>query len=56
VSLFLVDAATPGFTRGQNLEKIGQHAGDTSELFFNDMRVPADAPCSAAWKARASCR
>ena len=43
VSLFLVDAATPGFTRGQNLEKIGQHAGDTSELFFNDMRVPADA-------------
>ena len=43
VSLFLVDAATPGFTRGQNLEKIGQHAGDTSELFFNDMRVPLDA-------------
>ena len=43
VSLFLVDAATPGFTRGQNLEKIGQHAGDTSELFFNDMRVPTDA-------------
>ncbi len=43
VSLFLVDAATPGFSRGQNLEKIGQHAGDTSELFFNDMRVPADA-------------
>ena len=43
VSLFLVDASTPGFTRGQNLEKIGQHAGDTSELFFNDMRVPADA-------------
>lgn len=43
VSLFLVDASTPGFTRGQNLEKIGQHAGDTSELFFNDMRVPLDA-------------
>ena len=43
VSLFLVDAATPGFTRGQNLEKIGQHAGDTSELFFNDMCVPQDA-------------
>ena len=43
VSLFLVDASTPGFTRGQNLEKIGQHAGDTSELFFNDLRVPADA-------------
>ena len=43
VSLFLVDTKSPGFTRGQNLEKIGQHAGDTSELFFNDLRVPADA-------------
>lgn len=43
VSLFLVDTKTPGFSRGKNLEKIGQHAGDTSELFFEDMRVPADA-------------
>ena len=43
VSLFLVDAQTPGFTRGQNLEKIGQHAGDTSELFFDNLRVPLDA-------------
>ena len=43
VSLFLVDTRTPGFSRGQNLEKIGQHAGDTSELFFDEMRVPADA-------------
>ena len=43
VSLFLVDTKSPGFTRGQNLEKIGQHAGDTSELFFNDLHVPADA-------------
>ena len=43
VSLFLVDTTTPGFSRGKNLEKIGQHAGDTSELFFEDMRVPADA-------------
>ena len=43
VSLFLVDTTTPGFARGQNLEKIGQHAGDTSELFFTDMRVPLDA-------------
>jgi len=39
----LVETKTPGFARGQNLEKIGQHAGDTSELFFNDLRVPADA-------------
>jgi acyl-CoA dehydrogenase len=43
VSLFLVDTTTPGFARGKNLEKIGQHAGDTSELFFTDMRVPLDA-------------
>ncbi len=43
VSLFLVDTKTPGFSRGRNLEKIGQHAGDTSELFFDEMRVPADA-------------
>ena len=43
VSLFLVDTQSPGFQRGRRLEKIGQHAGDTSELFFEDMRVPADA-------------
>ena len=30
-----------GFVRGRNLEKVGQHAADTSELFFNDVRVPA---------------
>ena len=43
VSLFLVDAATPGFKRGKNLEKLGMKAQDTSELFFEDMRVPASA-------------
>tara|TARA_R110001599_G_scaffold183562_1_gene376867 strand:- start:29049 stop:30182 length:1134 start_codon:yes stop_codon:yes gene_type:complete len=42
-TLFLVDATTPGFTRGRNLEKIGLHASDTSELFFEDVRVPASA-------------
>jgi acyl-CoA dehydrogenase len=42
-SLFLVEATTPGFARGRNLEKIGQHMGDTSELFFQDLRVPASA-------------
>ena len=41
ISLFLVDADTPGFTRGRNLDKIGQHSADTSELFFQDVRVPA---------------
>ena len=42
-TLFLVDADTPGFQRGRNLEKIGLHASDTSELFFEDVRVPASA-------------
>lgn len=43
VSLFLVDASLPGYARGRNLEKIGQHSGDTSELFFDNVRVPATA-------------
>ena len=42
-TLFLVDATTPGFSRGRNLEKIGLHASDTSELFFEDVRVRASA-------------
>ena len=42
-TLFLVDANTPGFQRGRNLEKMGLHASDTSELFFEDVRVPASA-------------
>ncbi len=32
-----------GFKRGKNLEKVGQHAADTSELFFDDVKVPATA-------------
>lgn len=39
-SLILVEAGTPGFERGRNLDKVGQHSADTSELFFNDVRVP----------------
>lgn len=39
-SLILVDAGTPGFEKGRNLDKIGQHSADTSELFFHDVRVP----------------
>jgi acyl-CoA dehydrogenase len=42
-TLFLVDTDRPGFQRGRNLEKIGLHASDTSELFFQDVRVPASA-------------
>lgn len=41
ISLVLVEADRKGFKRGRNLDKIGQHAGDTSELFFEDVRVPA---------------
>lgn len=42
VTLFLIDANTKGFDRGQNLDKLGMKAQDTSELFFNDMRVPPE--------------
>ncbi|MGE0383824.1 MAG: acyl-CoA dehydrogenase family protein [Gammaproteobacteria bacterium] len=41
ISLVLVRRGDPGFERGRNLEKIGWKAQDTSELFFNDVRVPA---------------
>ncbi|CAA9239058.1 MAG: Acyl-CoA dehydrogenase [uncultured Acetobacteraceae bacterium] len=41
ISLICVEEGTPGFTRGRNLEKIGLHAQDTSELFFDGVRVPA---------------
>ncbi|QMW24158.1 acyl-CoA dehydrogenase family protein [Sandaracinobacteroides saxicola] len=39
-SLILVEAGTPGFAKGRNLDKIGQNSADTSELFFEDVRVP----------------
>ncbi len=40
VSIILVESDREGFARGRNLDKIGQDAADTSELFFNDVRVP----------------
>jgi acyl-CoA dehydrogenase len=43
ISLLLVDACTPGFTRGRNLEKLGLHAADTSELFYDGVRVGPEA-------------
>lgn len=43
VSLFLVDTRAPGFSRGRRLDKLGMHAQDTSELFFTDVDVPAEA-------------
>jgi len=39
-TLFLVESSRPGFTRGRNLEKLGMKAQDTSELFFEDVRIP----------------
>jgi acyl-CoA dehydrogenase len=41
VTLFIVESDRPGFKRGRNLEKIGMKAQDTSELFFEDVRIPA---------------
>lgn len=42
-TLFLVDTDLPGFQRGRNLEKIGMHAADTSELFFDNVPLGPDA-------------
>jgi acyl-CoA dehydrogenase len=41
ISLILVEGDAPGFQRGRNLEKLGLKGQDTSELFFQDCRVPA---------------
>ena len=38
-TLFTVETDLPGFKRGRNLEKIGLHSADTSELFFDNVRV-----------------
>jgi alkylation response protein AidB-like acyl-CoA dehydrogenase len=40
ISLIVVEGDAPGFERGRNLDKVGMHAQDTAELFFNDCRVP----------------
>jgi long-chain-acyl-CoA dehydrogenase len=42
ISLVIVERGMDGFDRGRNLEKVGQHAQDTAELFFNEVRVPVD--------------
>jgi acyl-CoA dehydrogenase len=43
ISLFVVETdKVDGFSRGRVLDKLGQEGRDTSELFFSDMRVPAD--------------
>ena len=40
LSLFLVESGTAGFSRGRKLDKIGMHAQDTAELFFDDVHLP----------------
>ena len=42
ISLLVVERGMEGFERGRNLDKIGQHAQDTAELFFSDVRVPKE--------------
>ncbi len=40
ISLIMVEASRAGFERGRRLKKLGTKAQDTSELFFNEVRVP----------------
>jgi len=42
ISLMILERGMEGFERGRNLEKIGQHAQDTAELSFTDVRVPVE--------------
>ena len=42
MGLFVVEDDMPGFTRGRKLEKVGQRAQDTAELFFDGVRVPPE--------------
>ncbi len=41
ISLYIVEAGTPGFTKGEPFEKMGWAGQDTAELFFSDCRIPA---------------
>jgi acyl-CoA dehydrogenase len=41
ITLFAVDTHSAGYEVGRNLDKMGLHSGDTSEIFFSDVRVPA---------------
>jgi acyl-CoA dehydrogenase len=40
ISLLLVEADSPGFRRGRKLDKLGLRGQDTSEIFFEDCRIP----------------
>jgi len=41
-SLFLIERGMPGFEKGKRLKKLGMKAQDTSELFFDNVKVPAE--------------
>ena len=42
VSLLVAERGMDGFERGRNLDKVGRHSQDTAELFFTDVRIPAE--------------
>ena len=42
LSLLVIERGMEGFERGRNLAKLGNHSQDTAELFFSDVRVPAE--------------
>jgi alkylation response protein AidB-like acyl-CoA dehydrogenase len=42
ISLLVIERGMEGFDRGRNLEKVGQHAQDTAELFFSGVHVPPE--------------
>jgi alkylation response protein AidB-like acyl-CoA dehydrogenase len=42
LTLLVVERGMPGFGRGRNLDKLGLHGQDTSELYFTDVRVPVE--------------
>jgi acyl-CoA dehydrogenase len=42
ISLFLLEKGMPGFSKGVPFEKVGLHAQDTCELFFEDVKIPKE--------------
>ena len=42
ISLYLVEDGTPGFKRGNMIEKMGMHGSDTAELYFNNCKIPRE--------------
>jgi len=42
ISLFVVERGMEGFERGKNFKKMGMHSQDTSEMFFNNVKVPKE--------------